>query len=584
MAISDFEKQRQENIQRNKELLRLLNLDSISNSIKKELPSSPSPSALKRQKRTKISPASSTRESAEPSRRSRRLAGVKVENSEEYAKLQREADAQEEKKKQVEKLKQTRLYGNFHLIDLVTGPKGELKNGDKVFKKEDEDGIEGSNVSVDDVKADSAVLDILKDLGAKFSAGDFYDLIRDKVNATDDDYDLGKKRKEFDNLKLYERFDPLDIKITHQRISAVTFHPATEDRVIAVGDTVGDLGIWAVDSKSESKEDDDEDEPTISIVKPHGKLISRLLTPTAEPTKIFSASYDGSVRSLDLNKLKSSELAYLNDPFVDGDHPLGVSDINLCADNQNILYMTTLSGNFYQHDIRQPFKATAEKSLLRLHDKKIGSFSVSPNKSYQIATASLDRTLKIWDLRNVSAANSSWSDYELENQQSPHCYGSYSSKLSVSCVDWNLDDRLVCNGYDDQIAVFDLTEGEKPVAEWADTYQPNVPAKKKSKRNAPEENEIPVNLTPLTKIRHNCQTGRWVSILKSKWQQTPADGVQKFCIANMNRGIDVYDQKGQILAHLTEEMVGAVPAVVAMHPLQNWCVGGSASGKLYFFE
>lgn len=36
--LSDFEKQRQENIQRNKDLLRKLNLDSATDSISREIP------------------------------------------------------------------------------------------------------------------------------------------------------------------------------------------------------------------------------------------------------------------------------------------------------------------------------------------------------------------------------------------------------------------------------------------------------------------------------------------------------------------------------------------------------------------
>lgn len=71
--------------------------------------------------------------------------------------------------------------------------------------------------------------------------------------------------------------------------------------------------------------------------------------------------------------------------------------------------------------------------------------------------------------------------------------------------------------------------------------------------------------------------------MKSSWQSNPADGFQKFIIANMNRGLDIFDQEGNIIAHLNES-VGAVPAVSTLHPTQNWAVGGSASGKVYLFE
>lgn len=565
--LSEFEKQRQENILRNKELLRQLNLDSLDKSIKKEV------SSVDNSKRKKRAPAKTVKkEVVEPSRKSRRIAGIKTEteNPEEFRKLQEEQDEKDRQKRELEKLKTTRLFGDFRLIDLVTDKKhGGLKFEDKVIKvKQENDEVKDEPINVDE---EEKVLGLLRSLGEKFSAGDFYDLIRQTpIDYSDKDLEL--KRKEFDNLHIYPKFDPLDVKITHNRITSINFHSAINDRIVVAGDTTGDVGIWAVDAS-------DEDQPTISILKPHGKSISRVLTPSATPSKIISASYDGSVRQLDLNKLDSTEVVYINDPYETGDYPIGVSDINLCHDDPNMLYLTTLEGNFYKHDMRTKFNMKA-KDLLRLHDKKIGSFSINPNNSQQIATASLDRSLRIWDLRNVS--NCEWSDYS--EQYSPHLYGGFTSRLSISGVDWNQENRLVCNGYDDNIYVFDLSGNDQLplVNEWKQDYTPNF--KKSKKKDDDEEVELPLDtIKPFTKIRHNCQTGRWVSILKSKWQAQPQDGIQKFVIANMNRGLDIFDQYGKIMGHLSESC-GAVPAVCGFHPTKNWVVGGSASGKVYLFN
>lgn len=69
--------------------------------------------------------------------------------------------------------------------------------------------------------------------------------------------------------------------------------------------------------------------------------------------------------------------------------------------------------------------------------------------------------------------------------------------------------------------------------------------------------------------------------LRAQWQQQPQDGIQKFCIGNMNRYVDVYSAKGEQLAQLgNTDLITAVPAVAQFHPTKDWIAGGTASGKL----
>jgi hypothetical protein len=68
--------------------------------------------------------------------------------------------------------------------------------------------------------------------------------------------------------------------------------------------------------------------------------------------------------------------------------------------------------------------------------------------------------------------------------------------------------------------------------------------------------------------------------LRAQWQQFPQDGVQRFCIGNMNRFVDIYTAKGQQLAQLGGDGITAVPAVAKFHPTLDWVAAGTASGKL----
>jgi hypothetical protein len=60
----------------------------------------------------------------------------------------------------------------------------------------------------------------------------------------------------------------------------------------------------------------------------------------------------------------------------------------------------------------------------------------------------------------------------------------------------------------------------------------------------------------------------------------PQDNVQKFCVGNMNRFVDLYTSKGEQLAQLGGDGITAVPAVAQFHPSMDWVGGATASGKL----
>lgn len=68
--------------------------------------------------------------------------------------------------------------------------------------------------------------------------------------------------------------------------------------------------------------------------------------------------------------------------------------------------------------------------------------------------------------------------------------------------------------------------------------------------------------------------------LRPQWQQNPKSHIQRFCIGNMNRFVDIYSSSGDQLAQLGGEGITAVPAVSVFHRSQNWVVGGTASGKV----
>ncbi len=336
--------------------------------------------------------------------------------------------------------------------------------------------------------------------------------------------------------------------MTKERIYAMTFHPTEDKPVIFAGDKEGRMGIF--DASQEPPEVGDEDEeaeppvPAISAYKPHGRTITSFLFSPADSNAMYTSSYDCSIRKLDIAREVSVDV-YSSQDEDRGDVAISCLDASMA--DPNVLFFSTLEGIVGRYDVR-PEQQEAE--LWALHDQKIGGFSLDPRNPHFLATASLDRTLKIWDLRKITGKG----DLRL-----PHLVGEHASPLSVSHASWSGGGHVATTSYDDTIKIYDFSDAKswKPGHDIADG-----------------------NMKPAELAWHNNQTGRWVTILKPHWQQHPKDGIQKFAIGNMNRFVDVYAANGEQLAQLGGEGITAVPAVAHFHPTMDWVAGGNASGKL----
>ncbi|KAG0671077.1 hypothetical protein C6P45_001364 [Maudiozyma exigua] len=488
--LTNFQKKRLENIKRNNELLQKLNLSKLSNSIKpkevkihdRKSSGSTKPKSAKRRKLDELKPERL------PTRRSRRLQGQMAEPSPE---LPASLDTVTVKP-EVEDVK---ILGDLKLSDLV-------KDQDQMNRM--------SNL--------------------KLSSGDFFNELRNVQKQTSD---VAEEVQVFDKMEMWQD------KVIYERISSLFIHPSKEKFVMIAGDISGNVGLWNKDIARELEPEEDEEIFRFQLFK---KNVSRIDCFPSKMEKLILASYDGFIRSLDLNNEKSDELLTVRDPY---DDYLGVSDCQFSYSDPNLLYLTTLSGEFATCDMREDLKNTKLK-LRRLADKKIGSMAINPQNTNQIATGSLDRTLKLWDIRKL-VDKPDWSQYG--DYPSHEIVSTYDSRLSVSGVSYSpTDETLVCNGYDDTIRLFDV-----------------------------KEKSLTDDLQPKLTMKHNCQTGRWTSILKARFKANK----NIFAIANMSRAIDVYTSDGQQLAHMATP---TVPAVISWHPTLNTVVGGNSSGKVFLFS
>ncbi|KAJ9156814.1 DNA damage-binding protein CMR1 [Coniochaeta hoffmannii] len=509
-AISAFERRRLENIAANNAILR-----DISSTAAKIIPLPKSQSAKKprrpptvRVKREPVDGAAKS-EPVRVTRQSSRLAGLDAPPETLKRKAEVEALASGETARQ----KRMRVAGELKLGDIkVEGRKWDGELGD-IFRVGAQPGVR--TFTEEDVKETT-------------------------------DKELKELRIRMGGLKLYEKWAVNDIKMVPERIYSMGFHPTEEKPIIFAGDKVGSMGVFDASQSPEVDEDDEEAEypdPTISAFKMHARTISSFHFHPSDTNAVYTASYDSSIRKLDLEKGVSVDVFAPTDPS----ETLPISAIDMAATNPNLIFFSSLDGEFGRHDLRTEAR---DAEIWRLLDHKIGGFSLHPLHPHLFATASLDRTLKIWDLRKITGKG---------DLRHPALLGEHESRLSVSHASWSSGGQIATSSYDDTIKIYNFTDA----GSWSAGQ--DLSAKQ---------------MEPAHRVRHNNQTGRWVTILKPQWQLRPRDGLQKFVIGNMNRFVDVFAADGEQLAQLDGEGITAVPAVAHFHPSLDWVAGGTASGKL----
>jgi len=224
-------------------------------------------------------------------------------------------------------------------------------------------------------------------------------------------------------------------------------------------------------------------------------------------------------------------------------------------------------------------------------NEKIGNVSVNPTRPQFLLTASNNRTLRVWDTRKLATiggasdptspsssptrkrqasssttADPSVFDYETTQAfyKSKQGHGllraEWSHDKSVSSAYWDPRGRsIVSTSYDDNIRIWDINSS---------AFKGDGPFK---------------SSRPFCKIKHNCQTGKWVTILKAQWTQNP-NVYPYFTIGNMKHSLDIISCKGDLLAQLKDRDITAVQAVTCSHPnIVERAASGNARGRCFLW-
>ena len=266
---------------------------------------------------------------------------------------------------------------------------------------------------------------------------------------------------------------------------------------------------------------------------------------------LLSCSHDGAVRCLDLGGGSSAAFTevYRAAEDSDGDYP-SLHFLSRTAGEGGGPAVCDSDGYVALLDIRGTSSAR-----FNLHDKKIYSVDFSPTRPWLLATSSIDRTVKLWDCRKLSASKSkSKPVVALE-----HTLAVTAARFSPSGA------RLLTTCNDSLLRVW----GGGDDAGWAASSA--------------------VLDTTCIAAKHNTKTGRYLTPFQAEWVRGSDDTFVCGSLAQP-RGIDVYraDQGNASGVHsagrLLDDNVGSVLSLTLWHPTAPVLAACNASGKIFLWR
>jgi WD40 repeat protein len=216
------------------------------------------------------------------------------------------------------------------------------------------------------------------------------------------------------------------------------------------------------EEKAEQNEDEEAaevfDKTNVYRYAPHSRPVSTLVFSKVDHSTLYTSSYDGSVRAMDLEKQVFSEV------FVDADER---SQTAMCASGRT-LYTGNSAGGVTVLDTRTANKK-AKPTVLHDKKKKVGTVDICPANAHLLLTCSNDMTVGLFDARKLKDALAR---------------GAHTK--SVNSAYWSSSgSRVLSTCKDNLLRVWGGHTAEEDPSSW-DWKSP-------------------------LKIKHNNQTGRWVT-------------------------------------------------------------------------
>lgn len=331
-------------------------------------------------------------------------------------------------------------------------------------------------------------------------------------------------------------------KLVPERIFSLEMHPSASKLLVAAGDTWGRVGLWDVDAG---------DDTPVATFEPHSRPVAGVRVAPHLPHLLLSCSHDGAVRCLDLGGAGGANgggasfvEVYTAPEDGDGQRPL-LHGFSRDAGEGGCLALCRSDGVVVLLDPRAP---SASCASAQLHEKKVFSADFSPARPHLLASASLDRTVSLWDVRALGGKGGG---------KRPKPLATLEHGLSVTSARFSPDGgRLLTTCNDDLLRVWACAAGASD-KDWS----------------------------LRASAKHNNKTGRYLTPFQAEWLRG-SDSTVLCGSLSQPRGIDVFDASDgcELAQRLEPDTLTSVVSLIAQHPTRPVVAASNASGKCYLWR
>ncbi|XP_014808175.1 PREDICTED: WD repeat-containing protein 76 [Calidris pugnax] len=309
-------------------------------------------------------------------------------------------------------------------------------------------------------------------------------------------------------------------KVVKYRVCSMAIHPSQSLLFVAAGDKTGQVGLWNVSCTSDEG---------AHVFVPHSSSVTCMKFSPCNPAHLLSLSTE-SLRCGDVSRAVFDEICRSED----------LSSFDFLEDNACSALVGFWHGDVAVVDRRTP--GTSWELSADIGFKRTRTVHVHPvNKQYFLAAGSVD--VCVYDIRYLKSSGNRPVSSLVGHTKS--VASAYFSPVTGS--------RVVSVCADDKLRVYDTS-----------SLSPTVRA--------------------LSTIRHNNNTGRWLTRFQAVWDPRREDCFVVGSLARP-RQVELFRDTGELLhAFSSPDCLGSVCSINVLHPTKNILVGGNSSGRLHVFK